>query len=349
VLRAAARKHAAIAELHSANARAEGAAAKKFQRRALALNKRPACHAWLANQPLPRMPLTGEVLGKARQLPNRPALVVKIDNHVQARPQIGLNNADIVFEEIVEYGTRFAAVFHSRSSNPVGPIRSGRTQDIAMLGRLHRPLFAWSGGNANVTNAINSSELVNLGPGVAPAYFRDGSRNVDYEHTLFSTTDTLWSFAPAGWRQPGPYFHYLKPDEEFGGDPAAGADVQMDAYGIRWAWSPERRGYLRYHSGAPHYTNDGQIIAKNVVILDMQYRPSPADARSPEAQTIGSGRAWVLVDGRVRTGSWKRRSANSPFVLTGRSGKIIELRPGRTWVELAEMGVDGPPSVIPAP
>ena len=79
------------------------------------------------------------------------------------------------------------------------------------------------------------------------------------------------------------------------------------------------------HSGAPHYTNDGQIIAKNVVILDMQYRPSPADARSPEAQTIGSGRAWVLVDGRVRTGSWKRRSANSPFVLTGRSGKIIEL------------------------
>ena len=82
-----------------------------------------------------RMPLTGEPVSSADQIPARSALVVKIDNHPRARPQSGLNNADIVFEEIVEGTlTRFAAVVHSLDADPVGPIRSGRSQDVDMLG-----------------------------------------------------------------------------------------------------------------------------------------------------------------------------------------------------------------------
>ncbi|MGA1311614.1 MAG: DUF3048 domain-containing protein [Ilumatobacteraceae bacterium] len=72
-------------------------------------------------------PLTGLPVDAAI---TRPALVVKIDNHPKARPQWGLNQADIVFEENVEMLTRFAAVFHTTDSDPVGPIRSGRKQDV---------------------------------------------------------------------------------------------------------------------------------------------------------------------------------------------------------------------------
>src|SRR5690606_17075522 len=75
----------------------------------------------------PTWPLTGA------GVPEQPALVVKVDN-VDAEPQAGLNQADIVFEEIVEgRATRFAAVFNSQEANPVGPIRSGRTQDVDLL------------------------------------------------------------------------------------------------------------------------------------------------------------------------------------------------------------------------
>ena len=53
---------------------------------------------------------------------------------------VGLNQADIVFEEIVEGRiTRFAAVFHSQSADPIGPIRSGRTQDIDLLASFNEP------------------------------------------------------------------------------------------------------------------------------------------------------------------------------------------------------------------
>ena len=92
----------------------------------------------------------------------RPAMVVKIDNHPSARPQAGINQADIIFEENVEKLTRYAAVFHSEGSDPVGPIRSGRFQDINLVGSLNKPLFVWSGGNRQVSSAIGKSDLVDL-------------------------------------------------------------------------------------------------------------------------------------------------------------------------------------------
>ena len=82
-----------------------------------------------------------------------------------------------MFEEIVEgRATRFAAVFHSQESNPVGPIRSGRTQDIDLLGDLNEPLFVWSGGNAGVTERSAGDRLDAARPGQPPGFFRDGGR-----------------------------------------------------------------------------------------------------------------------------------------------------------------------------
>ena len=107
--------------------------------------------------PLTGLPITDQAAA------TRVALAAKIDNHPAARPQTGLNKADIVFEENVESLTRFAAVFHSQGSDPVGPLRSGRTQDIDILASFNQPLFAWSGGNYLVTKAINASDMVNVG------------------------------------------------------------------------------------------------------------------------------------------------------------------------------------------
>jgi hypothetical protein len=77
--------------------------------------------------PTIRQPLTGEPLESEDEILQRPALVAKIDNNAAAVPNhSGLAVADIVFEEVVEgRTTRFAAVFHSQSSDPIGPIRSG--------------------------------------------------------------------------------------------------------------------------------------------------------------------------------------------------------------------------------
>ena len=83
----------------------------------------------------------------------RPALAVKIENSVDARPQSGLNAADVVWEEVVEGGiTRFVAVYHSTLPPEIGPIRSVRPMDAAIAGPLHG-LFAFSGGQGPFVDA----------------------------------------------------------------------------------------------------------------------------------------------------------------------------------------------------
>jgi hypothetical protein len=52
--------------------------------------------------------------------------------------------------------------FIVKGSDPVGPIRSGRFQDINLVGSLNKPLFVWSGGNSKVSAAIGKSDLVDL-------------------------------------------------------------------------------------------------------------------------------------------------------------------------------------------
>ena len=293
-----------------------------------------------------RMPLTGVPLEFGQTVPDRPALVVKIDNNPRARPQSGLNAADLVFEEIVEYGTRFAAVFHSGDANPVGPIRSGRTQDIDLLGGLQRPLFAWSGGNPGVTQAIADSDFVDLNPSGVPGgtYGRQG--NNGSPHNYYSYTDKLFALANEEAGRPVPMFSYLDPGVLPAGGPGGFAEIQMDTDRVSWEYDPGSGAYWRSTNGDVHEDgNSGeQVNAANVVILETAYRPSYVDSHSPEAVTIGGGPAWVLSGGTVRAGSWLRNSREEGIGLFAEDGSVIELLPGRTWVELADP-VDGPPAI----
>lgn len=299
---------------------------------------------------LDRMPLTGAVVENAGDVPDRPALVVKIDNISGAWPQYGLNSADIIFEEIINDNvTRFAAVFHSEDAERVGPIRSGRLQDIDLLGALNRPLFAWSGGNSIVEAAMVESDLVSLKHGDFPdLFYRDSSHASRTEWTLFSGTPELFGAAPDDAEQPTAIFTYLDPDEKFSGDPAAGLQVQMDSYEARWEWNADEESYSRLTNGAPHETADaGQLTTDNVVVVQMEY---VEQVGSPDAVTANSsGRAWVFSEGQVIEGRWSRKGRRDGFHLTteGPDGrKPIKLPPGRTFVELARNTDDGIPQVI---
>ncbi|MGA1345625.1 MAG: DUF3048 domain-containing protein [Ilumatobacteraceae bacterium] len=290
-------------------------------------------------EPAHRMPLTGEPLESADEIPDRPALAIKMPNNPQAMPQTGLNEADIVFEEIInDRITRFAAVFHSEGSDPVGPIRSGRAQDVDLLSSLNSPLFAWSGGNAGVTRVVNASSLVSLNyvGGFGNSYYRRDGRGGS-PHNLFSDTETLWSHTPEDFTVPTPIFPYLRPGEVAEGDGASIIEVTMDSIDVRWEYDEASGRYLRWQDGEEHMSElTGQVWADNVVVMFMDYVSGIIDARSPEAQSVGSGPLLVFSAGTVRAGTWSRPDNLAPFTFataeTG--GELIRLEPGRTWVEL---------------
>ena len=142
-----------------------------------------------------RMPLTGVPISDPSEIPQRPAQAVKIDNVGPARPQSGLNEADIVFEEIINDGaTRFAAVFHSQGVDTVGPVRSGRHPDIEILEAFDHPLFVWSGGNGGVTYYIERSELVDLSANHTSGYYRRSGRRRPWN--LYTSSEAMWSHSP---------------------------------------------------------------------------------------------------------------------------------------------------------
>jgi len=281
----------------------------------------------------PVYPLTGVLLDDPAALA-RPALVVKIDNAPGARPQTGFNAADIVFEEIVNDNlTRFAMVFHSQGSDPVGPVRSGRLQDVDLFGGLNRPLFAWSGGNATVTDAIRSSDLVELGPSTARgAYFRSRDRRAP--HNLYTNTSQVWALAPEGSAAPAQQFSYRSADAPVPGTPSPGVAMALDAVDVRWDWDAEQGLYVRTMEGRPHLdaATGTPITTNNVVVLNMEYVPGISG--SPDARSVSSGEAFVLTGGGYVHGTWTRTDRLEPFVLTADDGSVIQLQPGRTFVEL---------------
>ncbi|MFM7045885.1 MAG: DUF3048 domain-containing protein [Ilumatobacteraceae bacterium] len=281
--------------------------------------------------PVPVYPLTG--LPVADGFVDRPAIVVKIDNAPAANPQTGFNAADIVVEEIVNDNiTRFAMVFHSQGSDPVGPIRSGRLQDIDLFGCLNRPLFAWSGGNATVTNEVDDSDLVNMGPSRVPAYYREPSRK--QPHNLYSRTTKLWELALEGWGLPPKLFEYRDPTGDAPGITANGVRVEMGIYDAEWTWNPATGLYERRQNGDVHEDagTNSVITAHNVVVLVMEYVIGVSG--SPDAQSTGSGEAWVFTGGRFVRGTWSRATRLDTFTLLGPDGTPILLTPGRTFIEL---------------
>ena len=284
--------------------------------------------------PIVRAPLTGAQAPDESVL-GRPALVVKIDNHPKSRPQWGLNQADIVFEENVEQLTRFAAVYHSQGSDPVGPIRSGRLQDINLLASFNGPLFAWSGGNAQVSAAIRKSTMVDLShssANEAGGFRRESSRVAP--HNLVAETSKLWTLAPADAKPPVPQFEYRADGETVPTEskPAGAVKISMDGVDIMWEWSPENLTFVRSQDDKPHVDmQDVRINAQNVVVVSVVYTKSGS---SPVAKSVGSGEVWVYTAGKLIQGSWERLDPFKPFVFKDTKGAVIKLTPGRTWVEV---------------
>lgn len=293
----------------------------------------------------PVAPLTGlRVTDPA--LVARPALAMKVDNldapNESAVPQLGLLKADVVFEEIVEGNiTRLVAVFHSQSPGRVGPIRSARTTDVQLLPQLGRPLLGWSGGNDGVVAAVRSSpSIIDAGWDAAPgSYARSGPHRAP--HNLYAQADELWAKAPADTPPPVPLFQYRTPGQELPAEARQALGVDLSWGGgaavapVSWRWDENLRVWVRSQRGRFHVDQGGEAItAKNVVVLVTEYGQSAADARSPEAQTVGSGELFVYTNGRVIHGRWDRPDIAKPATLTDDAGRPVLLSPGQTWIEL---------------
>jgi hypothetical protein len=292
--------------------------------------------------PLTGMPVEGAIA-------ERPALVIKIDNaEGLARPQAGINQADVVIEEKVEGNiSRFFAVFQSTDAASVGPVRSARSTDVHLVGSFNRPLFAYSGANATFLSLVRAAPLVDVGYDAASGdYERRDDRRAP--HNLFTSSAALWARTPDGSGPPPPFAEFSPPlsTAPAGTYPASSVGFSFGGGGARveyrWDGGPDL-AWRRWQNGTEHVDTDAvQVSARNVIIQFVDYVNSGArDSVGnpvPEAQTVGTGEALVFTDGVVTGGGWSRPTeTDMPRYVDG-AGQPIVLRPGRTWVALVPVG-----------
>ena len=291
----------------------------------------------------PMVPLTG----RAGEGPARPALGVKIDNAPKARPQAGINQADVVIDEAVEGGiTRLFTVFHSQDPPVIGPVRSARSTDIALAAPLNRPLFAYSGANNVFLQLIKEAPLVDIGVSAVPgAYRRERGRPALYD--LFSSSAALFGAAPPGSAPPPPIFKYGP--AAAGGKPSQGVHLEFRGRVVTlvdWRWDAAKSGWVRTQNDTAHVDADGaQVTATNVVVQVVPYEDTGIRDQSgepvPEAKLVGEGRALLFRDGMVTEGKWSRSSPEAITEYKTTDGEPLTLNPGQTWVELARADANG--------
>jgi hypothetical protein len=310
------------------------------------INRIPGVSALARHKPPkpPTCPLTG--VAPHHPVPDRPALAIKVENLPEARPQAGLERADIVYEEPVEGGiTRFIAVYQCQDSKRIGPVRSARLTDPDILIQFGTStLFGYAGGVPRVEKAVADMGLHDVNYDVpaaiaAKAYERDPDRSEP--HNLYTSTGALYGAGDETDGKPAPVFTYRKKPPAGAGSKLAHT-VHLDwsaTANVFWTWNPQRGVWLRsYDTGPATLEGDRQISATNVVVQVVRIKDTGivdvAGNPSPEVESIGSGTAYVFRGGRVVEGTWKRRSVHALTKFFDASGKRIPLAPGTTWVEL---------------
>jgi hypothetical protein len=283
----------------------------------------------------PKGPLLDPFTGKPVKALG-PVLAVKIDNIVYARPQTGLQSADLVYVIPVEGGlTRFMAVYSSHIPPAVGPVRSARQSDLDLLRQFRRPAFAWSGATPHLVPFIERAPVVDLYALQAGGYYRSGNRAAPYN--LYANTKQLLAEAHGASKARDIGFR-------FGGLPAGGKaaksfSVKYPAASYTFRWSAKDKRWLAWIDGAPaNATEGGQLGGSTVVIQYTQISTSrflEYGGRPPYAKSVGSGNAVILRGGREYTVRWSRPTLNGGTTYTLSNGKRMLFAPGQVWVVLA--------------
>jgi len=270
-----------------------------------------------------------------------PALSAKIDNAPQARPQWGLDETDIVFEELVEGGmTRYVAIWHSILPLEAGPVRSVRPMDVDIVSPFGG-VFVYSGGQERFVNAMRAAPVVNVTENKldADSSLYRTNKNIAPHNVVVKVKELVAKHLdrPA----PPKMFDYADDvatsSAVLAGNPLESINTQFSGISSpTWEWSEEQGKFLRFIRYSPTRVPDlaasgSQLAATNVIVLFVQI---DVIEDIPTTRLVSQGKGWVATGGSIIEINWFKATAESPIVLTTNSGESVLLAQGNSWIEM---------------
>jgi len=281
------------------------------------------------------------------------ALLVVIDNAGDARPQAGLQGADMAFEYISEYNiSRFTLMFFNDPSTTIGPVRSCRMINAYLLEAFHG-IQMCSGGSVGTLHYFYGDPLLasNINDfDTGSHYFRVGFKAAP--HNLYTDQGRALRLRDEQNIGSGPYqVDPAHPDNGLG-SPADPPSIPL--HGVSYSYSDGCVCYLPFDHGAPRTdTNlNDQLAVKNVVIMHVPYHDAGwvedenGGAHSMWYDMNGAGAAEVWSDGKLVHATWHQGQAGQnyfqnttqPLYFTDEGGNLLRLNTGLTWVHVVGDG-----------
>jgi hypothetical protein len=293
---------------------------------------------YIAPPPTVLAPLTGEVLEPGTVL--GPSLAAKIDNLAGARPQVGLEHTDLVFEELVEGGlTRYVAVWQSDVPDEIGPIRSIRPMDPDINSPLGG-IVAYSGGQLRFVEAMKATNVYNAihgQPDTADVMYRTDAKPAP--HNVIVRAPKLIA-KHADLAPPTQQFAFAidvsASSAVRDGTPTSKIALRFGAPSTpSWKFDSDSGRYRRAQAGESDLDSEGHVLkADNVIVLRVAIGN---DGGVPKTELIGNGEAWVSSGGSTIHATWSKRSRTGLIRLVDDSGTVIRLAPGNSWIELVPL------------
>ncbi len=293
-----------------------------------------------------------------REGENGPVLVVKIDDTRYARPQVGLEYADVVYIEQVEGGlTRLAAVFSSTIPARIGPVRSARISDIELFAQYGRVAFAYSGAQKKLLPVIAGAIWSDVGAMRRGPIFYETDPNRNQPFAMMLNAQTLManevskgtvidSAKNVGWS-------FSKKLENEGIEIS---DVTMywPAQKYSATWDPTTSRWLLSFDSQLNLSDRGENLGPTTLVIQLvSITPSEYGDKfggnTPFSETVGTGKGYVLRDSTVIEATWNRPDPLSPTTWSDARGAEVKFAPGQVWVALTDKEPDFTRKVASAP
>ena len=278
---------------------------------------------------------------------NGPILAIKIDDTAPAHPQLNLDQADVIYIEQVEGGlTRIASIFSNPKTLPdlVGPVRSARISDLDILAQYGRVGFVFSGAQTLFYPKIKEANVENISADHEPPsiYSRDPSRSAPTDLIVHPKLLLTKSIDVEKRKIDLP----KDPGWTFGSAPSGGAVVTTVS--MKWpasrysaTWSSVEKRWLMSYDGKPDLAVSGlqmgspTLIIQKVVITPSIYHDREGGV-TPFSQTVGSGTAYLMRDGREIPIFWNRSSPEVATTWTLKDGTPAHFATGQIWIALTD-------------
>ena len=303
-------------------------------------------------------PLTG--LKTTQEIAEKRPVAVMVNNIKEALPQMGISEADIVYEMLEEGGiTRLMCIYNDYESIPkIGSVRLARDYFID-ISDAHDCIFVHAGGSTYAKDVIKTRKTHNIDGLVYENvyFFRDPERlrTMSREHTMVISGKNIDSaISKIGYRNTSVAVQPLCFAQEATAIEGKSANRISFPFSVGRSRNPyavsffdydeESGNYLKGHFGKEHIDGDDgkQLSFKNVITLTVSMSLIPGDELGClKMNFTGIGTGTYSCGGVMKEIVWMRDSKTSPYTLHESDGVTpLELNPGKSYIAMVPTGTE---------